>query len=208
VHASTRTATTLEIGPSDDPIAAMRRWYGDAEAALSSDEAHAFVLATVGPTGTPSARVVLCRSLDDAGGLVFYTNYESRKARELDTAGRAAGVFHWWSLGRQCRVEGSVKRCCAAVSDAYWASRPRASQLSALASPQSRPVGSTAEVEARHTDLERRYAGGPIERPPWWGGYVLVPDAVEFWLRGDARMHARVRFEREDARWSGVWLAP
>lgn len=199
---------SLGIQPNDSPLAALRRWYREAEEALPLDQAHTMTLATVGPRGRPSARIVLCRDVTSSGGLVFYTNYESRKARELEASPAAAAVFHWWHFRRQIRVEGIVGRTPREVSDGYWAARPRESQISALVSPQSRPVDGHAALEEQRTRLRAQYEGQGIERPAYWGGYHLEPTAIEFWMAGDARLHERLRFESIDGTWHGQWLAP
>ncbi len=164
-------------------------------------------LATVGAGGAPSVRFVLCRGID-ARGLRFFTNYGSRKATELSGNERAAVVFHWHTLGRQLRAEGIVERLEPAESDAYFASRPRGHQLSAHASPQSRTIASLDELRERAAELDRDYAGREVPRPAFWGGYRLVPTAVELWQRGADRMHDRVRFELRDGRWYEERLAP
>ena len=194
----------LDVDLKDDPIAAMRRWYREAEEALHPDEAHAIALATVDGGGWPAVRIVLARSIDDAGNLVFYTNYESRKGHELDATKRAAAVFHWRHFGRQCRVEGPVDRTSAEQSDAYWASRPRASRISALASPQSQPIDSFEQLEDKAVELEKAHPGDDVPRPRWWGGYILTPLAIEFWAQGQSRLHERLRFERPEPQ-SDTW---
>ncbi len=164
-------------------------------------------LATVGADGAPSVRFVLCRGID-ARGLRFFSNYESRKAQEMNADARAAAVFHWHTLGRQLRVEGSVERLEPAESDAYFASRPRGHQLSAHASPQSRAIGSLDELRRRAEELDRQWAGREVPRPAFWGGYRLVPTAVELWQRGADRLHDRTRFELRDGAWYQARLAP
>ncbi len=164
-------------------------------------------LATVGLDGAPSVRLVLCRFID-ARGLRFYTNYESRKALELAANPKAAGVFYWHALGRQLRVEGTVERLSAAESDAYFAARPRGHQLSAMASPQSQPIDSLDELRQRASELDREYAGRHVPRPESWGGYRLVPTAIELWQRGADRLHHRIRFELRGGQWIESQLAP
>lgn len=202
---------SLDVALEDDPIVALRRWYGAAEKSMPSDEAHAIALASADDRGWPSVRVVLVRSIDEVGGLFFYTSYESRKGRELDASGRAAAVFHWRPFGRQCRVEGSVVRCSSQQSDAYWASRPLESRLSAMASPQSHDIASFDELTRSKNELRERYAEAEPPRPQWWGGYVLTPLALEFWAEGASRLHERVRFERpgpDAADWTRRRLGP
>ena len=164
-------------------------------------------LATVGADGAPSVRLVLCRGID-ARGLRFFTNYESRKAHELDANARAAAVFHWQSLGRQLRVEGTVERLPLAESDAYFASRPRGHQLSALASPQSRAIADLEELRLRASELDRQYANRDVPRPTFWGGYRLVPTTIELWQRGADRLHERIRFDLRGGQWRETRLAP
>jgi pyridoxamine 5'-phosphate oxidase len=191
------------------PLETLAAWIAEAEAA-GLPEPSAMALATVSPAGAPSARFVLCRGID-ARGIRFFTNYESRKARELDATGRAAAAFHWAPLERQVRVEGRVVRATPEESDAYFQSRPRGNQLAGAVSPQSRPIASLDEVRARYEELEARLAGGPVARPSEWGGYWLLADAVELWRAGRDRMHDRVRYERhggDPETWSGVRLAP
>lgn len=189
------------------PLERAAQWLEEARRAGPGDDPEAMALATVGAGGAPSVRFVLCRGID-ARGLRFFTNYESRKALELAANQRAAVVFHWHSLGRQLRAEGLVERLPAAESDAYFAGRPRGHQLSALASPQSRPIGGLEELRRRATELDRQYAGKEVPRPASWGGYLLVPTALEFWQRGADRMHDRLRFELCDGRWLEEQLAP
>jgi pyridoxamine 5'-phosphate oxidase len=189
------------------PIERAARWLEEAHRAGTEKEPDAMALATVGAGGAPSVRFVLCRGID-ARGLRFFTNYESRKGHELDANPRAAVVFHWHSLGRQLRVEGAIERLEAAESDAYFAGRPRGHQLSALASPQSRPIGGLDELRQRASELDRQYAGRDVPRPEGWGGYRLVPTVVELWTRGADRLHERIRFELRGGRWNEEQLAP
>ena len=200
---------SLELQPSDHPLSAMQHWYRQADEAFPSDEAHAMALATTCPEGWPSVRIVLCRDIDEMGRLFFYTNYRSRKARELEATGRAAAVFHWRDLGRQLRVEGTVERAPASQSDAYWNRRPRASRISALISPQSETIAEPDELERQRSQLDSVHRKGPLPRPTSWGGYVLLPHRIEFWQQGDARLHERLCFERRaGGSWAGRYLAP
>lgn len=188
-----------------DPIAIVRQWLEEATHA-GLPEPSAMTLATSSPDGAVSARMVLLRGLDERG-LVFYTNRRSAKGRDLAINPRAAAVLHWAPLGRQVRVTGSVAETSDEESDAYFAARPRGSQLGAWASPQSEVIDdrallddAVAELEARHPDV--------VPRPPWWGGYRISPDVVELWTHRDNRLHDRLRFTRDNAGWRLDVLAP
>jgi len=189
-----------------DPFAEFAAWYGEARAALGAD-ADAMVVATADGTGAPSARVVLLRG-HDARGFCFFTNYDSRKGRELVANPRAAIVWHWPALHRQVRATGTVERVSDAESDAYWDRRPVASRFSAWSSRQSEVVASRGELEAAVATTEARLAGSDPPRPPFWGGYRLVPDTVEFWLHRDDRLHDRVQYRRAAAAWEIHRLQP
>ncbi len=175
---------------------------------MSDDtEPEAMALATAGADGRPSLRIVLCRGID-ARGIRFFTNYESRKGRDLEENREAAVLFHWASLGRQLRMEGAVERLSGAESDAYFRSRPRAHQISGLVSPQSHPIESLDRLRRQAAEANEQHAGSDIPRPPFWGGYLLRPQAIEFWTRGDDRLHDRVRFDLRDGAWHERRLAP
>lgn len=180
----------------------LRAWIADA-ARHELLEPNAMILATSGP----SARTVLLKGLDDRG-LVFFTNYGSRKAGELESAGRAALLFPWHPLQRQVLVEGAVERVPAAESDAYWATRPRGSQIGAAASPQSAVIVAREELEAVAGKLADRYDNQPIPRPEYWGGYRVTPESVEFWQGRLDRLHDRLRYRREEDAWLVERLAP
>ena len=188
-----------------EPITQFRRWYAQARSAGIPRE-DAMTLATIGPDGAPAARIVLYKDLNDLGyaeaNFPFFTNYESDKAAQLARDARAALVFHWKPPARQVRAEGVVEKLPAEISDAYFATRPRASQIGAWASPQSRVVPSRAYLEDKERALEAEYAGRDAPRPPHWGGYVLKPHTVEFWQHRDSRLHDRVRYTLET---SGAW---
>ena len=197
----------LEQYVLDEPMAQLRRWWQTAEQ-QGLTLAEGMVLATVGADGRPSARVVLLKQLD-AAGLVFYTNYQSRKAVELDARPDASVVFWWPELERQVRVMGQVERVDAATSDAYFASRPRGSRISAWASPQSQAVADRPALDALADAAEARFATGDVARPPFWGGYRLRPETVEFWQGRARRLHDRLRYERQaGGQWTLVRLAP
>jgi pyridoxamine 5'-phosphate oxidase len=189
-----------------DPIERFLAWYDDARARIGPD-ADAAALATATLEGRPSVRIVLFRGLSD-GGLRFFTNYESRKAGELESNPFAALCFHWAALGRQVRVEGRVERLPPGESDDYFRSRPREAQLSALASPQSRPIASHDELLARHEAAAREWSGRDIPRPARWGGYRVLPDTVELWTSGEHRLHQRLQFTRTDGGWREERLGP
>ncbi len=188
-----------------DPLEQFRRWYDDAAGAVDVPEAMA--LATAAPTGAPSVRMVLLKGFDERG-LVFYSHYTSRKGGELEANPRAGLLFHWPPLGRQVRVEGAVERVAEEDSDAYFATRPRDAQIGALASRQSEPLASRAELYERMAELEGGLAGAPVPRPPTWGGYRVVPDAWEFWQHGASRLHDRFRYERDGDMWRIERLFP
>jgi pyridoxamine 5'-phosphate oxidase len=189
-----------------DPLAQLAAWLAEARAAGVA-EPEAAALATAAADGAPSARMVLVKGLD-ARGLRFFTSYESRKGRELAANPRAALLFHWKELGRQVRAEGAVERLSRAESEEYAHSRGRASQLSALASPQSRAIESREWLEARVRALDVDHTDGELPVADSWGGLVLSPAAYEFWQEGGARLHDRFRYERRGGGWSIERLAP
>jgi len=164
-------------------------------------------LASADRRGRPSVRFVLLKGFDQRG-FVFFTNAVSRKGRELRANPRASAAFYWNPLKKQVRVEGRIEEVSSVESDAYWASRPRAKRLGALASRQSAPIASRALLEARWAQLNERYDGKDIPRPPGWTGYRIVPDAIEFWIRGDHRLHHRELFTRTRNGWTRRLLQP
>jgi pyridoxamine 5'-phosphate oxidase len=192
------------LGP--DPVVAFEQWLA-AMVEAGEPDPNAMVLATADATGAPSARTVLLRGIDERG-FVFYTSRESRKGRELATNARAALVFLWLSVRRQVLVTGAVEEVGDEESDAYFASRPRGSQLAAWASPQSSPITSRAELEARVGDATARFEGTDVPRPPFWGGYRVVPTALEFWQGRADRLHDRFRYTRTAAGWEIARLGP
>jgi pyridoxamine 5'-phosphate oxidase len=175
-----------------DPLAVFRSWF-DAAAGAGASEPEAVALATATPDGRPSARMVLAKGVDERG-FSFYTNYGSRKGGELEANPRAALLFHWPALGRQVRVEGPVERLSREESERYARSRSRDSQVSALASPQSRPVPSREWLEEKVTELAREHEGRDLPVREDWGGYRLIPDAWEFWQHRPNRLHDRFRY--------------
>ena len=189
----------------DDPLAQLGAWLDDARSADSRP--HAMTLATADTDGRPSARVVLLQSID-ARGVVFFTNRTSRKGRELARNHYASALLHWWELGRQVRIEGAAEETTDEESTAYWITRPRGSRIAAWASAQSRPLTGRAELDASVAEAETRFAGGEVPLPPFWGGYRLVPDRMEFWAHRDDRLHDRVLYLREESRWRRERLAP
>jgi pyridoxamine 5'-phosphate oxidase len=189
-----------------DPVRQFGLWFEQA-ARSGVAESNAAALATATPDGRPSVRMVLLRGADDRG-FAFFTNYESRKARELEANPHAALVFFWHDLERQVRIEGRVERVSGEESDRYFQGRPRGAQLGAWASPQSEVVGRET-LEKRFGELERQYSKREIPRPPNWGGYRLVPDSIEFWQGRPNRLHDRLRYtKRPDGQWRIERLAP
>jgi pyridoxamine 5'-phosphate oxidase len=189
-----------------DPVRQFAAWF-TAAVAGGVHEPEAMTLATADAAGVPSARMVLLRG-HGPDGFVFFTNYDSRKGRELHANPRAALVFHWAAQGRQVRVEGRVRRTSDAESDAYFASRPRGSRLGAWASQQSRPLADRDELEREIARHDERFAGGEVPRPEGWGGFRLTPEAVEFWQHRDDRLHDRFLYARVGGGWEIRRLAP
>lgn len=182
------------IFAGDDPFVIARAWLAEAEKSEVNDP-NAIALSTVDADGLPNARMVLLKDIEDAG-FVFYTNYGSAKAQEIDSAGKAAFVMHWKSLRRQIRVRGRVTREEGAQADAYYMSRSLKSRLGAWASRQSQPLGSRTDLMAQVAKITARHGPNP-KRPPFWGGYRIVPLEIEFWADGAFRLHDRFRWRRE-----------
>ncbi len=195
------------IFSGDDPFGIARRWLAEAEAGEPND-ANAMALATADRDGLPNVRMVLLKAIE-SGGFVFFTNYGSAKAQEIEASGKGAMVLHWKSLRRQVRARGEISRLDGAAADAYFASRSLQSRLGAWASRQSRPLKSRAALLAEVARVTAQHGTNP-PRPPFWGGYRLVPLEIEFWSDGDFRLHDRFQWRRErpgDA-WNVVRLSP
>ncbi|HEV7191870.1 MAG TPA: pyridoxamine 5'-phosphate oxidase [Jatrophihabitantaceae bacterium] len=185
----------------------FRLWFDDASADPAVLEANAMQVATAGPDGRPSVRTVLLKGLDERG-VVFFTNYDSAKGRDLAVNPFASAVFAWLAHERQVRLSGPVDRVSLAETQAYFAGRPRGSQLGAWASPQSEIVLSRKELELAYGEVETRFAGEDVPPPPNWGGYRIAPNAVEFWQGRPDRLHDRLRYRHEGERWVIERLAP
>jgi len=199
-------AELREADVAADPIEQFRRWFRDAEEAGIADY-DAMVVATADAAGAPSARVVLLRGFDDAG-FRFYTSYDSAKGADIAANPRAALVWHWREQGRQVRAVGSVTRVETAASRAYWDNRPRASRISAWASQQSAPIADRAALEAAAAEVGERFGADDVTLPPFWGGYLVTPEAVEFWQHRDDRLHDRLRYQRAGSGWRVERLQP
>lgn len=210
VHTLRREYTLRELREHEadpDPLRQFDRWFDDAVRS-GLVEPNGMTLATVDSSGQPSARIVLLKGFDERG-FVFYTDYRSRKGRELEANPKAALCFWWPALERQVRIEGTVQRVTAQESEAYFASRPRESQLGAHVSRQSEPIADAELLRRRLAELEAEYRDRPIPRPPNWGGYRLTPVEIEFWQGRPHRLHDRLRYRRgEDGCWRRERLSP
>ncbi len=190
----------------DDPLSVFAAWFEEAEAKEVNDP-NGVALATVGEDGMPSCRMVLMKGYDEQG-FVFYTNYESRKGRQLLAHPKAALLFHWKSLRRQVRIEGPVAQVSDEEADEYFASRARQSQIGAWASDQSRPLEGRFELEKRVARFAAKYVVGKVPRPPHWSGFRLSPSLIEFWQDGAFRLHDRLVYQRDGEAWRTERLFP
>jgi pyridoxamine 5'-phosphate oxidase len=195
----------LEDEAGLDPFVLFERWFADARE--KEPDPVAMTLATATRQGRPNARVVLLKGFD-ARGFVFYTNYNSRKARELGETQRATLLFFWPSHERQVRIEGTVEKVSPEESDAYFAQRPLDSRISVYASRQSEPVESRQALDALFAQAAKRFPDGQVPRPDWWGGYRVIAEAFEFWQGRIGRLHDRLRYERDGGGWKRERLAP
>ena len=191
---------------NDDPIVQLNVWYHQAEQA-GAVEPNAMVLSTIDDNGYPDARVVLARGIDDKG-ITFFTNRESAKGKQIASHERASATFAWLELHRSVRIRGTITLATDEASDAYFASRPRSSQIGAWASPQSRVIAGRDELETRIAETESRFAGTDVPRPPHWGGYVLGIESIEFWQGRPSRLHDRFLYRQVNGVWQIDRLAP
>ena len=198
-------ATTSAL-PDSDPLSLFETWMAEARASEPNDS-NAMALATATPDGRPSVRMVLLKG-HGPEGFTFYTNAQSRKGEEIRANGHAALLFHWKSLRRQIRIEGSLREVAGEIADEYFHSRPRASQLGAVASDQSRPLPDRTAFVERYRNAEQRFAGREVDRPEYWTGFTLEPERIEFWLDRENRLHDRRQFTRTADGWTSTLLFP
>ncbi|MFO0598496.1 MAG: pyridoxamine 5'-phosphate oxidase [Myxococcaceae bacterium] len=196
----------MEPAPLSEPFERFAKVFAEAKAAVPKDP-NAMTLATVDERGQPMARVVLLKDFDQRG-FVFFTNYRSMKGRALESARRAGLNFYWAPIDQQVRVEGTVEKVPERESDEYFASRPRISQLGAWASEQSQLLATREELEARLSELTKKYEGTTVPRPAWWGGFRVVPSRIEFWKAHEFRLHWREQYVRAGDGWQKSWLNP
>lgn len=190
----------------ETPMVLFERWFQE-QLAVESDDPNAMVLSTIDEMGFPQSRVVLLKGIEE-GAFVFYTNYSSAKARQITAHPKVGLLFYWPKLARQVRVSGRIQKVSDTLSDAYFASRPRASQIAAIASMQSEVIANTQVLEQRYQLLEAQYQGKDIPRPAHWGGYTVLGECFEFWQGRDNRMHERVAYVHVDSVWHLKRLAP
>ena len=203
---SDASLTNRDLDACEEPFALFQQWFEQARAQEINDP-EAMSLATVDADGLPDVRMLLCKGVE-ADSLLFYTNAESAKGRQLDGQPKAAALFHWKSIRKQARFRGPVTPLDAAAADDYFHSRPRNSQIGAWASQQSRPLGSRAALEASVAEFAAKYGDGEIPRPDYWRGFRLTPVEVELWADGAFRLHDRVRFTKAGAGWTRRRLYP
>lgn len=196
----------IEIVPTQDPYELFTAWFKEASEKEPADP-NAMILATVGADGAPTARAMLMKGYDQ-DGFVFYTNQQSRKSDQIRASGKVGLCFYWKSLYRQVHIEGTIEPVSAAESDAYFASRPRQSQIGAWASNQSRPLASRQAFEDRIKEMAAKYEGVSVPRPPHWGGYRVTPARIEFWSGHPYRLHDRIVYRRDDKQWKTERLFP
>lgn len=199
-------ATLSPDEAAENPLEQFRLWFSEAQKS-KAQEVNAMNLSTASADGRPSSRIVLLKNISE-DGFVFFTNYNSRKGEQIAVNPYAALTFFWPELERQVRIEGRLHKVSAEVSDEYFSRRPRASQLGAWASPQSQEIPGRETLENKEKELEDKFAGQPIQRPPHWGGYELIPDHIEFWQGRPSRLHDRLLYEKKEAGWINKRLAP
>ena len=192
-----------------DPLPMFATWFSDARARNVQPNPDAMVVATVGENSAPSARVVLCKRLvPDQGFVVFFTNYDSRKGKEIEGNPQASLLFFWAEIERQVRIDGTASKAATEISDSYFATRPRESQIGAWISPQSEVIENRGILEKKYAEAVRRWEGKVIQRPPNWGGFVVKPEIFEFWQGRESRLHDRLVYTKAKTGWKIKRLAP